>query len=506
MTNSTESSSHSSSSQSSSLQSFPVIFNHPLPIKLDSNNFLLWRHHVQSVIKAHKLLKFIGKPQIPDRFVVGDNGERIVNEAYNVWEQQDQMLFPWLLASLSDSLHARVIHCKQSHQLWNEIQDFFRSNVIARTRQLKSELYNTGKGDRSISDYLLRIQTIIDNLILVGESVTTKDHIDVILEGLPEEYESFVSSVSSRSILDPISVSDLEALLLAKELRLKKLRDSSQQALFSANVARLEQSAQNNGNETHNSSENASVQVSQFDDSGGSSSYRGRGRGNFIGGRGGCSGGRNPITCQVCGKNGHHALICYNRFNPTYTAQNPTPTNPIPSNPISFTQWYLSISNQHQYNPYSKQYHQPQLNYMPIPHQYTPHNHSNPFNNPVTSRYSSNPSAPSNFNWVPSSSSTLNLTPNSNLSNAPTAAWACANSSVLGLAPNSQNWFPDSGATHHVTSDPLNLQHSEPIATTDKLFMGNGQGLEIKSIGFSSFSSPYQSSLSLSLKNILHVP
>ncbi|CAH9101649.1 unnamed protein product, partial [Cuscuta europaea] len=36
--------------------------------------------------------------------------------------------------------------------------------------------------------------------------------------------------------------------------------------------------------------------------------------------------------------------------------------------------------------------------------------------------------------------------------------------------------------------------------------MGNGQGLDIKYVGFTSFPSPYQSSISLSLKNILHVP
>ncbi|CAH9145668.1 unnamed protein product [Cuscuta epithymum] len=60
--------------------------------------------------------------------------------------------------------------------------------------------------------------------------------------------------------------------------------------------------------------------------------------------------------------------------------------------------------------------------------------------------------------------------------NQPSAAWASVNNSILGPVPQPQAWFPDSGATHHVTADPHNLQHSELPANSDKLFMGNGQG------------------------------
>jgi histone deacetylase 1/2 len=75
-------------------------------------------------------------------------------------------------------------------------------------------------------------------LIAIGEPISSKDHINVILEGLPEEYESLVSSISTRSRDDPVSVAEVEALLLAKESRLLKLQKASQSTIFSANVAR----------------------------------------------------------------------------------------------------------------------------------------------------------------------------------------------------------------------------------------------------------------------------
>ncbi|CAH9117211.1 unnamed protein product [Cuscuta europaea] len=205
------------------------------------------------------------------------------------------MLFSWLLASLSESFHARVIHCKHSHQLWTEINKHFQSHILAKARQLKSELYNTTKGDRSISDYLLRIQTIADNLSAIGEPISYKDHINVILEGLREESESLALSISSRSVLDPPTLSEVESLLSAKEMRLQKLRDSSKQTLFSANVAHLEISPQVTDQASQTTPDTASVQVAQFNNPD-NHSYRGRGHGR--------SGGRNSIVCQVCGKMG----------------------------------------------------------------------------------------------------------------------------------------------------------------------------------------------------------
>ncbi|CAH9083274.1 unnamed protein product, partial [Cuscuta epithymum] len=396
------------------------------------------------------------------------------------------MLFSWILASLTESLHARVIQCRHSHQLWSELHIFFRSHIIARARQLKSELYNTSKGDRSITDYLLRIQHIVENLTAVGEPISSKDHINVILEGLPEEYEALVSSVSSRSILDPVTLSELEGLLLAKELRVRKQRESSQQSLLSANVARLEISSQTDDTTAQNSTENSSAYVAQFPNSNNNVSFRGRGRGGSFRGRGGRSGGRSSVVCQVCGKSNHTALVCYHRFNPTYTASVPSA---LPGAVTGTSQ----SSYPQQFNPYT-----PQPSYFP-----QNQNWGHPSSQTPNAFYQM-PQTPANS--LPHSYTPQTTWNQQSQQYVPTAAWASTNSSILGPHPQSANWFPDSGATHHVTADPLNLQHSEPAITTDKLFMGNGQGLDIKSIGFSSFSSPYNPSYTLFLNKILHVP
>ena len=64
-------------------------------------------------------------------------------------------------------------------------------------------------------------------------------------------------------------------------------------------------------------------------------------------------------------------------------------------------------------------------------------------------------------------------------------------------------WYPDSGATHHVTNDAQNLVDPALYQGPDQLQVGNGVGLPISSTGSSSLISRSQP---LKLVNILHVP
>ena len=59
------------------------------------------------------------------------------------------------------------------------------------------------------------------------------------------------------------------------------------------------------------------------------------------------------------------------------------------------------------------------------------------------------------------------------------------------LPSTSGSWFPNSGASCHVTSDAKNLQQVTPFEGHDQIFIGNGQDLAIQSAGSSSFPSPF---------------
>jgi len=59
------------------------------------------------------------------------------------------------------------------------------------------------------------IKKTVDSLATIGASISLEDHIEVILDCLSDDYDPFITVVTSR--LDPYRVDDLEALFLTQE-------------------------------------------------------------------------------------------------------------------------------------------------------------------------------------------------------------------------------------------------------------------------------------------------
>lgn len=55
------------------------------------------------------------------------------------------------------------------------------------------------KGNRSIIEYVLRVKVISNSLFVVGDSISEQDQIHSILDGLPEEYDSFIMQIYGNS-------------------------------------------------------------------------------------------------------------------------------------------------------------------------------------------------------------------------------------------------------------------------------------------------------------------
>ena len=70
-------------------------------------------------------------------------------------------------------------------------------------------------------------------------------------------------------------------------------------------------------------------------------------------------------------------------------------------------------------------------------------------------------------------------------------------------SPSSSAWYPDSGATHHITPDYNMLLNPSVYNGPDKVYVGNGEGLHISTLGLAILPNP---SRPLHLNHVLHVP
>lgn len=78
-------------------------------------------------------------------------------------------------------------------------------------------------------------------LYSIGDPVSPQEEIDVILEGLPEEYDLLINLVSAR--YDSPDLDELEAMLLSQEVRLDRYKQNASRSAATINVANVAASA-----------------------------------------------------------------------------------------------------------------------------------------------------------------------------------------------------------------------------------------------------------------------
>ncbi|KAA8519465.1 hypothetical protein F0562_013721 [Nyssa sinensis] len=296
----TESMASSSTSSSSSSLTLPFItpsFSHIVTTKLTTDNYLLWKVQTSTYLRGQDLYGYVdGTQPKPPEFLSGStDSPPKINLAYSVWKRTDQLVFSVLFSSLSDSILGHVLSCSTAQELWNSVVSMFSSQSQANEFQIRFQLTNITRGEQSITDYFDKAHLLTDYLAATCNLISEKELVSYILNGLGPTYESFLTSITTRS--DPLTSHDLYQLLLIHESRLNHTVTITTPSFdFSASFT-------------------CSSQTSGRGSS--SSDKQGRGRGRSPNTRGGHSYSPNNgsqqsnmqrPTCQICNKYGHVAL------------------------------------------------------------------------------------------------------------------------------------------------------------------------------------------------------
>lgn len=113
---------------------------------------------------------------------------------------------------MSESIVSRMINCETTCQLWTTLESYFGSQVREKFAQYKTALVNTKNTTMTIKEFLLKIPNYVDILNLVSHKVTENKHINAVLEGLPIEYETFITTTNI--CVEPYIITDLECFCL----------------------------------------------------------------------------------------------------------------------------------------------------------------------------------------------------------------------------------------------------------------------------------------------------
>ena len=181
----------------------------------------------------------------------------------------------------------------------------FTSQSRARTKKIHYQLATLKKGNSSIANYFHQFTTLVNTLAATAQPLNDFELVSFLLAGLGSDYDSFVTSVTTR--VDSLSIEELYGHLLAHELWLEHQHPIVDLSLARANFARQGNSCGGRGGgHSSLSSGHGFPSPNQKNNRG-----RGHGRGNT-----------NSLTCpvcQVCNKTGHSTPNCYHQYDHSYS-------------------------------------------------------------------------------------------------------------------------------------------------------------------------------------------
>ncbi|KAH9647737.1 retrovirus-related pol polyprotein from transposon RE1 [Citrus sinensis] len=484
-------------------------FSFVTPVKLDQNNFILWRTQILTSIKGNSLEGFInGDRECPEQFlssgnnngaeVLTESGSRSVNPEFVAWMKTDQLLLSWMMSSIQQNLLATVIDSTTSKQLWETLASMFISQSQARIQTLRMQIQTIKKCAMHMSDYFVKVKRIADTLALAGKPIELNDLVMHILTGLDSsDYESLVTAMLARG--EKITLDELYSLLLNHENRVEQKKGKIAGDVMhnmTANIAQKNSYAgKNNGNFQKNYGNNYGG-----GNNSGYGGFNGYGYGQFN-----TSSNSSEVACQICFIPGHTANRCRNRYNSSFVPQRNHGRGNM-NGGRGFNQGQYGRGRVYNGNSgrgfggfgSNAGFGQNVGFGQNASFGHAPRGFGYQGNIVYPD---SNPSA--YYSFTPGSSNFVAGQGNNNLGQSSASSSSAMSSSLLEYIED-PSWYIDSGATNHITNDLGKLLDSQAYTGTEKLFVGDGNALAITHIGSVVLNT--SNSQSLFLNHVLHVP
>jgi hypothetical protein len=164
------------------------------------------------------------------------SAKSVPNPAYATWLARDQMVLSYLLGSISPGVMPHIMRLEHAAGVWKALETMFASQSQSKITNLRIAMATTRRLNDSVDVYLLKMQTIADELAAAGKPVPEEEQVAYIMAGLGSEYANLVESYGI--LKAPPTLGELYAQLQAHDER-KTLNYGSSAGVFetSANAA-----------------------------------------------------------------------------------------------------------------------------------------------------------------------------------------------------------------------------------------------------------------------------
>ncbi|KAL1208370.1 Retrovirus-related Pol polyprotein from transposon RE1 [Cardamine amara subsp. amara] len=261
--------------------------------KLTPTTFMMWNRQVYSLLDGYELAGYLdGSVEVPPPTLT-TNGVISVNPAFTIWKRQDKLIYSSLLGVISLTVQPTVSRATTAAEVWAKLNATYAKPSRGHIKQLKLQLKQWTKGTKSVDGYIHGLTTRFDQLALLGKTIEHEDQLDLIIDGLTDEYKPVVDQMEGRDT--PPSLTEFHEKLLNHEAKLLTMVAASSASPVTSNAASYRGNNNNNrNNNRHTSRSNQTGQQHQSftprQDYRPPRPYNGK--------------------CQICGIHGHSARRC----------------------------------------------------------------------------------------------------------------------------------------------------------------------------------------------------
>ncbi|KAK1643523.1 hypothetical protein QYE76_061328 [Lolium multiflorum] len=112
------------------------------------------------------------------------------------WVKDDLAIIQWIYTRVSTEIFNLVFRsAATASALWSALRQLFQDNVDGRVTSLNNELRNTVQGDTSISTYCQHLRAIADELRELGDPVSDRQLINILVAGLSNDFDKQASFI-----------------------------------------------------------------------------------------------------------------------------------------------------------------------------------------------------------------------------------------------------------------------------------------------------------------------
>lgn len=130
----------------------------------------------------------------------------------------------WIYGTISDSIIDTILKKNATaRDLWLSIESLFRDNKEARALQLENELRTMVIGDLSVHDYCQKMKTTADLLANIDAPISERALVSHLLNGLSDKFDSSINVVQHKvpfpTLLEARSMLQMEETRLSKQVK-----------------------------------------------------------------------------------------------------------------------------------------------------------------------------------------------------------------------------------------------------------------------------------------------